>query len=86
MKFQVDIDRYEEDLGVVETVKELEHFNTYEKAITFAKEYALDLSHFDFSVLEENQEFELTIRKCYSENEWDDIDVVIVEQIDKIEV
>lgn len=82
VKYQIDLDIYKEGYGVVETVKGgLESFDTFEEAMTFAKEYALDLSHFDFSLLKENQEFELTIRKYYSDGEWDDEDVVVVKNI-----
>ena len=85
--YMIDIDIYQKNYGVIETVKSDLFRTTDEKeAKRFAKNYAKNKSNFDFKYLHnKNGDYYLvTIRKYYKEEtetengEWDDWETIKV--------
>lgn len=87
--YMVDIDIYNEEYGVIETVEDdLFRSKSFSAAKKFAKEFAKNKDNFDFNYLHKHKNvcYQMTIRKYYkkpteTENgEWDDEDIVEVKE------
>lgn len=85
--YTVDVDIYQEEYGVLETVQsDLLRTASLEQALKFARKYAKQKENFDFQYLDkkDGDYYMVTIRKYYKEEtdeengDWDDEEAIRV--------